>query len=703
MFKRKGTVMNFIVRERDTHPVIKKQNVFITGHPADSRWFAVLADDVLNLWDCKVYVDADQQPEDLEDHYLSLNGMNLVILVITENFLMTENKARDVDFPYLMEKKIPVLPIVLKEGMEIAFNSICGDLHLLNKSAADYVPKLQDHLSKLFGDDELHGEVQNAFAGAAFLSYRKKDREHALQLMNLIHQFDQCLDLAIWYDDFLTLGEDYDEEIDYHLNRGQIFILAVTPNLLEEGNYVLSIEYPNAVRLGKKIIPVELIATDRKTLREKFPGLPECVPVGDVLTLERVLSETKQELHMESNPPSVENDYLLGQAYLKGICVEINRQRGIDLLMKAAEKDHFRAAYELGFLYGNGNGVAIDYEKERYWLSKCVELARKGFDTEGGVRWAVTLALDLLNLSDCYYNLHKIREAKELLLQELEISIWLWKQGTLGTGSNPGNAWLRLGRIAVDEGDYPTAEAYYQKAEEILTTLYQCNETEQAAKSMALVLGMEGELCALRFNMEGEIAYLFREIAYMEKAEAVQKRLVEVYRQQAGIPNLVSFYINLGEAYGKCGELSQDPEERLSFYEKARDSFWEGYQYRELTPDAAWNCLYGYAINTRLAGMERERRGETETALKLYQEAFAVHEDMCKARGEIADFFAVANVYVNLATVGRETYDRELLMEACGIFEMLHEKYPENQSFRQAMEATNGLLFCNFSQSIKKK
>lgn len=622
--------MKFIIQERDTHPVIKKQDVFITGHPADMPWFRTIANDVLDLWDCKVYVDAEpQQSVDRKDRFLSLGEMNLVILLITEHFLMTENTARDVDFPFLMDKKIPVLPIVLQSGLESAFNSVCGDLHLLNKSAADYRPKMQERFSKLFGDDELQGAVQKAFSGAAFLSYRKKDREHALQLMHLIHQLDSCWDLAIWYDDFLTLGEDYDEEIDYHLNRGKIFILAVTPNLLEEGNYVLTIEYPSAVRLGKKVIPVELVDTDREALRAKFPGLPECIQVNDVQTLERVLLKAKQELHMQSNPPSVENDYLLGQAYLKGICVEINRQRGIDLLMKAAEQGHFRAAYELGFLYGNGNGVEIDLEKERYWLGKCVDLAQKSFETEGGAQWGRTLALDLLNLSDCYYNLHRIQEAKELLLRQQEISVWLWNEGLMGAGSNPGNAWLRLGRIAVEEGDYSTAEVYYEKAEEILTAIYQSCETAQSTRSLALLLGLRGELCAQRFHVGGDVSYLLREIQYMQKAEIPQRRLVEVYKQQQEIHNLVSIYFNLGEAYEKCGELSQDPEESLSFYERARDRSWEGYQYREQLSDLPWSCLYNYGRYTALVGEERQKRGELETARQLYTESFAVLRDMC--------------------------------------------------------------------------
>ena len=110
--------MKFIIQERDTHPVIKKQDVFITGHPADMPWFRTIANDVLDLWDCKVYVDAEpQQSVDRKDRFLSLGEMNLVILLITENFLMTENTARDVDFPFLMDITIvPLMARVMKTG-----------------------------------------------------------------------------------------------------------------------------------------------------------------------------------------------------------------------------------------------------------------------------------------------------------------------------------------------------------------------------------------------------------------------------------------------------------------------------------------------------------------------------------------------------------------------------------------------------------
>lgn len=52
--------------------------------------------------------------------------------------------------------------------------------------------------------------MQDAYV---FLSYRKKDRKHAKELMRLIHANRFCLDIAIWYDGFLAAGEDFNAAI----------------------------------------------------------------------------------------------------------------------------------------------------------------------------------------------------------------------------------------------------------------------------------------------------------------------------------------------------------------------------------------------------------------------------------------------------------------------------------------------------------
>ena len=681
--------MAYIVSERDTKPVSKKENVYITGHRKDIQWFRIIAEEVLDLWDCRVYVDPGTQIcEKLEEHLFTLQEMNLVIVVVTKNFLMEENSARDIEFQYLKEKKISILPILMDERLADVFNSVCGDIQLLNKASADYKENLMEYLHQLFGDDELHTYVQKVFSGEIFLSYRKKDRELALQLLHLIHQFDVCQDMVVWYDDFLTLGENYEEEIEYHLTKSDIFVLLVTPNLLEEDNYVMQTEYPRACLLKKKIIPIELVPTDREALQKKYPDLPECIRISEIENIKKVLVESKQMLGWKSYPVSPERDYLLGQAYLKGISLEKDFERGMAFLRKAANADFPKAVYELGKIYYSGNGMEKNLSKAQQWLEKNVALSRREFEKEGSVECGFTLALDMMNLSDCYFHLNQIPAAKEILIQIADISEWLRKQGYIGTGSNLGNVWMRLGMICTKEERYQDAVKFYDHAEEILENMYRCSEGLQSAKSYAYVLGNQGMLYDRLFDYERNVFYLQKAIVYLEKAEQIQERVIGVYKLKDEIENLISIRTHLGQVYGKMLQIWKNPDEMIVYSEKARKLYWKLYQQNELQQRETLNRLYQYAVYTNQEGSLRENQGQMEIARGLYTEAYHIHQDMCNARGNDEDYFGLATACINLAVAGMKIPDRELLMEAYTALELLCHKNPENQQYRSYLEAT---------------
>ena len=67
--------------------------------------------------------------------------------------------------------------------------------------------------------DEMAEKVRAAFDAYIFLSYRKKDRKYANELMRLIHKNDFCRDIAIWYDEYLVPGEDFNNAITEALKR----------------------------------------------------------------------------------------------------------------------------------------------------------------------------------------------------------------------------------------------------------------------------------------------------------------------------------------------------------------------------------------------------------------------------------------------------------------------------------------------------
>jgi hypothetical protein len=145
---------------------------------------------------------------------------------VTTKLLTTENAALDAEFRFAIERHIPVLPLMQEGGLDELFSQKCGDLQYLDKakSARDlteipYEEKLKNYLESVLVSDEMAEKIRAAFDAYVFLSYRKKDRKYAQELMRLIHKNDFCRDIAIWYDEFLTPGENFNESIREALKK----------------------------------------------------------------------------------------------------------------------------------------------------------------------------------------------------------------------------------------------------------------------------------------------------------------------------------------------------------------------------------------------------------------------------------------------------------------------------------------------------
>ena len=157
-----------------------------------------------------------------------------------------------------------------------------GELQYLNPYSTDlteisYEEKLKRYLESVLIGDELADKIRAAFDAYVFLSYRKKDRKYAQELMRLIHMNEFCRDIAIWYDEFLTPGENFNESIIQAIQKSGLFVLTVTPNLVNEKNYVMTEEYPLAQKEGKIILPAEMVETNKSDLFSAFKNIPKCI------------------------------------------------------------------------------------------------------------------------------------------------------------------------------------------------------------------------------------------------------------------------------------------------------------------------------------------------------------------------------------------------------------------------------------------
>ncbi|MBQ8696801.1 MAG: hypothetical protein IJ519_03680 [Clostridia bacterium] len=186
-----------------------KRRVYFTCHPEDfDKYFDKVCEDIFASHDCAVYYTQDMTEAIAEeDKVTDLGSNNLFVVPVTLKLLITPNRAMDEDIPYAIEQGIPVLPIMMDSGIDAVYSrpDKFGERQYLNPNSTDlteisYGDKLKKYLESVLISDDLAERIRRAFDAYIFLSYRKKDRRYANEMMRLIHRNPEYRDIAILYD-----------------------------------------------------------------------------------------------------------------------------------------------------------------------------------------------------------------------------------------------------------------------------------------------------------------------------------------------------------------------------------------------------------------------------------------------------------------------------------------------------------------------
>ena len=402
-----------------------KPRVYFCCHSNDfNEYFESVSDEILTKQNCAIWYVDESAVRD-EDFFADLKQMQLFVMPVTTNLLCTENEALDTEFKFAIENHIPVLPLMQESGLEELFNKKCGDLQFLDKNNADvttisYDEKLKKYLESVLIGDELAEKIRAAFDAYVFLSYRKKDRKYAQELMRLIHKNEFCRDIAIWYDEFLTPGENFNDSIKEALQKSGLFVLTVTPNLVNEPNYIMTTEYPMAKQEGKPILPAELVPTDREQLSKKYEDIPNPADAHNESELSEALLESIKKMAVKENDNSPEHNFFIGLAYLSGIDVEVDHERAVALITSAANAGVAAAAKKLVAIYKNGIGVKCDYQKVIFWQNRLVSLLESG-EVIKVIDKSLELMDALWDLGGYYHETGEISEALKVFVKMLDV------------------------------------------------------------------------------------------------------------------------------------------------------------------------------------------------------------------------------------------------------------------------------------------
>lgn len=330
--------------------------IFFASCDSDySRTYRKIANDILLFVDCDIYSDRALKSLNHELMFV-LEQMHLIVIPITKTLVNNENTIVSELIPFVRSTGIPLLPILMDAGIEEKFNRLVGHMQLLDAISDDpttreYYHKLYSYLDTIALKDEDHAHIIGEFEAQLFLSYRKQDREAANKLMKQIHAIPQFHDVAIWYDELLTPGENYDDNIERAILKSNAVILLLTKQTLEKDNYILKNEYPYAVKNNIPILGVKVPPDLDVNYQAQFPHAAIVDSDSELILahLKKLLMKQKRELRQING---AEHFYYIGLAYQYGVMAEIDHKRSIALITESAI---------LGFQ------PAIRFLKELYW------------------------------------------------------------------------------------------------------------------------------------------------------------------------------------------------------------------------------------------------------------------------------------------------------------------------------------------------
>ncbi len=631
----------FKVKTKNKVDIDKKPRVYFTCHPDDfEKHFKKICGDIFKTHDCAIYYTEDMAEVIAEDEKtVDLGRNNLFVVPVTFKLLVTPNRAMDEDIPYALEEHIPVLPIMMEPGIDAVYSrpDKFGELQYLNPYSTDlteisYEEKLKKYLESVLISDELAKRVRAAFDAYIFLSYRKKDRKYANELMRLIHSNPECRDIAIWFDEFLTPGESFKENIEKILEDCKLFTLLVTPQLLEKvvdengeerDNYVISTELPlarkNKAEKGTDIFAVEMEVTDKEAL--SAINIEEYVNCRDPKFRAQLLDSISRIAITTNNTP--EHNFLIGLAYLDGIDVEVDRERALNLIISAADENMPEAIDKLIDMYVAGNGSVQDYRKAIHWSKKKIEILTgewlKNKDPEIGIK----TVSQLIQCAALFMSNFDHPNAKFYYKEAVTFAESVWD----GTVSVQQKATLRtklisadksLGCIATAEADFVNAEQYFLEAIRVAKFLTETTPNISAWRELIFLHIGLGNVCqqacayakARKYYLQGlEIAKLPGGILLKKLFPEFTVELAALYMHIGSIDMLTNNMLS----------AKDNLEKSISYYNKIEDQTGDAFKYLyELS--SAYRVLAAVKLSCNdCVGSEACFINAYERAERLYQ------------------------------------------------------------------------------------
>ncbi len=576
--------------------------------------------------------DAEWTKSELHEKF---REVDLLAVPITTKLLREPNRARDVEIPFAMERHIPILFLLVEKGCENDFAKQFGDIQYLsplskNSDGLSYNDMAEDFLKSTLAGTELRRRVRSAFDAHSFLSYRKKDRAHALRLMERIHENRELYSLAIWYDDFLTPGEDFNETILSEIESSDLFLLAVTPNVTEAGNYITKQEYPKAKEVGCNILPIEILSTEREGLLAAYPEIPNLVDANDNDLLRSALLDSLNGKIDPKNVMTAEKSCLLGIAYLHGINVEKNSNLAIFLLENAARGGSCEAIDTLVRIYQNGHGAIQNRDTAIEWQTKLVEIYGKKYRKSPCEQTVYTYLWELNYLGSLLCKEGRNEDSEKILKQAVhEIKLATEAYDGVRLQHLLTRAYYNLGDVLANKKDV-SARSFY------LLALRNSENTHEEKSECLFCSNIAFSLGNFLYDIEEKVESL----TYYQMA-------VEYREQQFTNESTVSEWEILQNYYNTLSERTENtvgPDEAIRILDKAEKTF-----LAKCEDDCILLKRFCYYEILRFKAQILNKSGNKTRSEKYYLRLIQEVDESCKDIKTMCDWLFICRTYRTVA------------------------------------------------------
>lgn len=354
-----------------------KQRVLLIADNRDKDAYADIVNDVLSLVNCAIYYFA-------QDERLDVHNFSASIWVVSQNLFEEPNVYTDI-YNKLREKRIPIIPIALEQSLKTLFSEKFGPLQCVTRKLEcnpdKYYNELGSRLKDIISSEKIAQDIKFSFKYRVFLSYRKVDAEKAKQAIAILRKSKKLKDAAIWYDDYLIPGSNYEAEIKEEIENCDLFILIATKSTLEkneksEDNYIVRVEYPLATKYDKPIIAIVFDSVNKEELLEHFDRIEEFIPHDKKYEFDNKIKHINKISHKKQDDSSY-CQYLRGLAFLYGIYTEIDVKKGIDLLRSAADQGQKEALLKLAQMNYEGEHTKQDWQNASKYYKKLIDEVEK--------------------------------------------------------------------------------------------------------------------------------------------------------------------------------------------------------------------------------------------------------------------------------------------------------------------------------------